>query len=519
MHRMYTVFPALTVLGGLAHAAWYEKGSGILEELGPKLSKDARILLKDHEAFTDASSRWQWWAAPEVSAVVDVYNEDDVSQTILYANKHDIPFIIKGAGEGHGATLGLAKAKNAIQIYTKNLDQFDISPSGTTARIGGGIKAKKLIEYLSAQKKQTVTGACECVALAGVALGGGHGFLQGYYGLLSDQFVSLRIVLANGTAVTASETEHPDLFWAMQGAGHNFGVVVEFEYKIYDVDYENKKEVWSYEVFTYPATKDYTRKVYTAAKKSMKTQPKGMLQYGLVLTPPALGSEPVILHHILWHGPLTEKSKYTQSFHDLEPLNVQNAEGTLLDAPRWMQIDAEGVVCNANKYVPGAGIPRFPVDLKEYNVEAVVDSVDRFSEVMKTVPELSGSFFMIEQYSVQGLALKKSEDSAVPFRDDTLLLAPAFFYSSLVDGKPNTTIDELAFKYGKEIKQILVDGAGGKTHAYVNYAYGHESLEEIYGEPWRLEKLRKLKSIYDPENRFRFYAPIVVSKEKGHDEL
>jgi FAD/FMN-containing dehydrogenase len=40
------------------------------------------------------------------------------------------------------------------------------------------------------------------------------------------------MVLANGTAVTVSSESNPDLFWAIRGAGHNFGIVTEFEYKI-----------------------------------------------------------------------------------------------------------------------------------------------------------------------------------------------------------------------------------------------------------------------------------------------
>ena len=47
-------------------------------------------------------------------------------------------------------------------------------------------------------------------------------------------------------------------------------------------------------------------------------------------------------------------------------------------------------------------------------------------------------------------------------------------------------------------------------HTYLNYANGKESAEKIYGhDTWRLKKLRRLKEEWDPENRFRFYAPIV----------
>jgi FAD/FMN-containing dehydrogenase len=63
-------------------------------------------------------------------------------------------------------------------------------------------------------------------------LGGGHGLLQGHYDLLADNLISARMVLANGTAVTVSSESNPDLFWAIRGAGHNFGIVTEFEYNI-----------------------------------------------------------------------------------------------------------------------------------------------------------------------------------------------------------------------------------------------------------------------------------------------
>jgi FAD/FMN-containing dehydrogenase len=65
----------------------------------------------------------------------------------------------------------------------------------------------------------------------GVGLGGGHGWLQGFHGLVSDNFVTFHMVLANGRAITVSESSYPDLFWAMRGAGHNFGIVTSADLK------------------------------------------------------------------------------------------------------------------------------------------------------------------------------------------------------------------------------------------------------------------------------------------------
>jgi len=102
-----------------------------------------------------------------------------------------------------------------------------------------------------------VTGVCECTGTVAPLLGGGHGALQGHYGLLADNLLSARLVLANGTAVTASPTSHPDLFWAIRGAGHNFGIVTEFEYKIYDVPPDGS---WAYTMLIF--TGDKVEEIY-----------------------------------------------------------------------------------------------------------------------------------------------------------------------------------------------------------------------------------------------------------------
>lgn len=62
----------------------------------------------------------------------------------------------------------------------------------------------------------------------------------------------------------------------------------------------------------------------------------------------------------------------------------------------------------------------------------------------------------------------------------------------------------------REIREVLVEGSGSdQLFAYVNYADGDETLEEVYGhEPWRLQKLRSLKKKYDPAGVFNFYVPI-----------
>lgn len=75
---------------------------------------------------------------------------------------------------------------------------------------------------------------------------------------------------------------------------------------------------------------------------------------------------------------------------------------------------------------------------------------------------------------------------------------------------PNAKLDSIAIQFGKDVRQILHEADGSaELHAYVNYAHGDETLQQIYGyEDWRQERLKSLKMEYDPFGKFSFYAPI-----------
>ncbi len=117
-------------------------------------------------------------------------------------------------------------------------------------------------------------------------LGGGHGWLQGQYGLMADQVVSARLVLPNGELITVSEKSEPDLFWAIRGAGHNFGIVTEWEYRVYDA-----KPKLSYEIFIYSG--DKLEALYSLANNMLKDQPPELMHWGYIIKVAELDPEHV----------------------------------------------------------------------------------------------------------------------------------------------------------------------------------------------------------------------------------
>lgn len=264
---------------------------------GLKLSTNATVHLRGEERYIELTKRWIQWKAPDYAAVVEVASEKDVSETVRFANTHNIPFLAQSGA--HGGTAALGALKDGIQIHMRGLNSFNISPDKSFVTVGGGIKGTEMRDQLWEENKWTVHGLCECPGHAAVALGGGHGLLQGRYGLLSDQIIALNIVLANGTVLKVSNSSHPDLFWAMQGAGHNFGIVTSFDYKIYSIpNSEVGGRTWSYELLTYDASPDNVKNVYALSKQTLDdgNQPDGLMIYGVAAIDPELG-RPVIMQH------------------------------------------------------------------------------------------------------------------------------------------------------------------------------------------------------------------------------
>ena len=173
------------------------------------------------------------------------------------------------------------------------MNDVTIVDNGKAALIEGGVLNGDLISYLWSQGKQTMTTGCDCVGYIAPILGGGHGWLQGRYGLATDQLISARMVLANGTAITVSEESNPDLFWAIRGAGHNFGVVTQAKIKIYDR--EPEQDQWAASGFVF--THDKMEKAFALANKWLEDPkpPVELTHYGVFALNPEV--DPVNVSH------------------------------------------------------------------------------------------------------------------------------------------------------------------------------------------------------------------------------
>ncbi|KAI1155314.1 FAD binding domain protein [Nemania diffusa] len=464
--------------------------------LQERLSAGAQIFSPGSTGYAQATTRWSVLDTPNINIVVVPSVENDVVETVKYANSQNMSFL--AVNGGHGAITTVRELHSGIEICLNQLSGVEIAQDGTTAKIGGGTLSKTVTDSLWAQGKQTVTGGCECTSVLGPGLGGGHGFLQGRHGLISDQFVSMNIVLANGDLQIIDENS--DLWWAMQGAGHNFGIVTSVTSKIYDVKYPK----WAYASFIF--TGDKVEGLYGAINSYLLkngTQPIYIMNYSFFFNNPALDPDkPSIMFFILQEGVSTVDSVYTEPFHGLGPLTTDAAGGYYTDLPAWTGNSNDAPPCQK----AGLVNMRFPIDLQTYNIAAQRQVYDRFASATKTTPALNGSLFLFEGYSLQGVKAIPSHQTAFPNREANLLVSPLLTYA------PDTpALDKTAADLGESLRRILYEGSGQEElHTYVNYAFGDETMKNWYGhEQWRQDRLKALKQKYDPFGKFSFYAPIM----------
>ncbi|KAI1350304.1 Glucooligosaccharide oxidase [Xylaria sp. FL0043] len=470
--------------------------SQIASELGPQLSNSSSIFGSHDPRWTDATLRFQALTKPNIQLVVQPAEEHDVSTIVKYANKKGIAFM--ATNRRHALTLTVGRF-SGIEIDLSLLRDVTINEAASSATLQGGAYAEDVWTELWDKGYITTSGSAACVGLLGPGLGGGHGRWQGYYGLISDNFIKLNVVLANGTAITVSSTSNPDLFWAMKGAGHNFGIATSVEMKIYD----RGPDTWYYKNYVFNQTNIET--VFQALNDFRKngTQPKEMaVNYGAYTMFPTVSStEPVLYWSFAYVGSAEDAQQYLTPFDAIEAIDVEDGNVPYPQIADVTMTGASSALC-----VAGFVHNHATAYLKTWNVTAQRQIYDLFRKNVNENAEWFNSSVVMEDYSHEGVAAVDPASSAYPWREFSLLT-----YIN-VDYAVDTRLNSKAQTWAEQTRSLWNAGQADQPVAtYVNYARGQESQASMYGyDSWRLKKLRALKSQYDPKNRFGYYNAITV---------
>jgi len=190
---------------------------------------EGRIVLPGSE---DMVLAWKQFAAGEPlahpQALILCRSVDDVMAALAHVRDRDIPFAVRSGGHcfadlssSGGAIIDLS-GLGRVAVGTGDRKHTVVAEAGCTAL--------SLSRALAVHGRMVPTGGCPSVAIGGLSLAGGFGFLGRRHGLVTDQAERFRVVTASGRVVEASSDSHPDLFWALRGAGTGgFGIVTSVE--------------------------------------------------------------------------------------------------------------------------------------------------------------------------------------------------------------------------------------------------------------------------------------------------
>ncbi len=196
------------------------------EALPASLAADA--VEPGDSAYSSVKSNYLRGGAPGLVLRVD--GVDQVRDALAFARAQNVPLGIRSGG--HGIS-GRSTNDGGIVIDLGRMNAIEVlDESARLVRVGPGARWMDVAAELGKHGWALSSGDYGGVGVGGLATAGGVGWFAREHGLTIDHLRAVELVLADGTAVRASADEHPDLFWAVRGAGANFGIATAFEFVV-----------------------------------------------------------------------------------------------------------------------------------------------------------------------------------------------------------------------------------------------------------------------------------------------
>ena len=187
------------------------------------------VVTPDDAEYDESRRLWNAMHDRRPAVIARPSNAQEVAAAIAFGRDQDLEIAVQSGGH---AAMGFGGPDGSLVINLSNMRGVVVDPRGRTARANGGALLGEL--DVAGQEHGLVcpVGVIGHTGVAGLTLGGGIGRLQRHFGLTIDNLDAVEVVTADGRFVRASETEEPELFWGLRGAGWNFGIATGFEFRL-----------------------------------------------------------------------------------------------------------------------------------------------------------------------------------------------------------------------------------------------------------------------------------------------
>lgn len=190
------------------------------------------ILRRGETGHRGLSSGFNLAIEHDPDTVVAATTPADVAAAVRFASRGGLAVAVMNTGHGPSVP-----SHGGVLIRMGGLSGVEVDAARRTARIEGGATWRDVIEAAAPYGLAPLNGSSPQVGVTGYTLGGGVGLLARRFGFAADHVRWMDVVTADGRLrhVAADSDWDADLFWALRGAGANFGVTTAMEIDLFSV--------------------------------------------------------------------------------------------------------------------------------------------------------------------------------------------------------------------------------------------------------------------------------------------
>ncbi|MEU9006775.1 FAD-binding oxidoreductase [Streptomyces sp. NPDC048551] len=432
------------------------------------------VLAPDDPGYDEARTVFNALVDRRPAVIARCASEADVVTAVRFARDLDLKIAVRGGGH---SVAGMALGDAALVVDLRGMHEVTVHPAAKAVRVGGGATMSHLDRACAPHALATTGGRASTTGVGGFVLGGGSGWLDRAFGLAVDNLIGADVVTADGTLVTATAEEHPELFWALHGGGGNFGVVTSLTLRLHELP------AMSIALLMYAPERG--PEVTALYRELIASGPRGASGAVIFLTaPPAPFVPPQLVGSMLCAVLLT----YTGPEE-----GVRRLAAPLLAVPHEAELVTD---------IPYADLQCMmddPPGLRnhwsaEYLRDLPDEAVAAFCARAASMPVPTGTQHIL--FPLGGAIAEQPDGYPVPYRDSPWAVHPFAIWEDPAD-------DERCRRWVKDVRADVRPWSSGAV--YLNFL-GDEGADRVaagLGED-NLRRLRAVKREYDPDNVFRF---------------
>lgn len=440
-----------------------------------KQSLKGPLLRTGDAGYDEARTVWNAMIDRRPALIARCTDAEDIVCAVNFARAQDLLVSVRGGGHN---VAGKAVCEGGLMIDLSLMKGIEVDPVQRTARVEPGVIWSEMDQATQAHGLATTGGTVSHTGVAGLTLGGGLGWLLATHGLSCDNLLTAEMVLADGRQVTASDTEHPDLFWAIRGGGGNFGIVTSFQFCLHPVGPTVLGGMVLHPI-------EDAQSVLRFYREFSANSPDALTVYaGLISTP---DGQPVVALIVGWFGALEEGEQV------LAPLRSFGSPLADLVGPL--------PYCQLQSMLDAAapfGLPRY---WKSGYFKALPD--DLLDSIVAHAIARTSPFSVIIFFHMHGAATQvPTTATAFGHREDQ------WDFDIIAQWTDPATANE-HIAWARNFWQAV---APFSTGVYVNHLDADDQaarVQSAYGVNY--ERLAAVKRVYDPTNFFRLNHNIAPS--------